>query len=300
MDVRHLRHVLAIQRAGSFAKAAEDLGLAQSTLSKSIARLEDELGLRLFERSGSGAMPTPMGLVVAARAERIIGEAERLQRDVELAAAGETGDIRIGLGPALRPVFLPLFTASVVRRWPRLKILIDVERRERLLADFRAGRYDMVLTARSEELDGPDNLSFEVLREPLIPLAAPDHPLAGRTSIGPDEFLAHPHAAASAVSLLTAYGAVIDEPPTLPVEPLIQCSDDAALISLARQGLATVFLTEHVARAEIESGRLVPLALRWRLTIVLVATTTRAAASSPLVQALIDQARATAAEVRAG
>lgn len=300
MDVRHLRHVLAIQRAGSFARAAEDLGLAQSTLSKSVARLEDELGLKLFERSGTGAAPTPMGLVVAARAERIIGEAERLQRDVELAAAGETGDIRIGLGPALRPVFLPRFAESVVRRWPRLNILVDVERRERLLSDFRAGRYDLILTARSDELEGPDNVSSEIMREPLIPVASPAHPLARLSSIGPDEFLAHPHAAASTISLLTGFGAVMEETPTLPVEPQIQCSDDATVISLARAGLATAFMTHHVAQPEIEAGRLVPLPLRWRLTIVLVAVTTRAAASSPLVQALITQARETAAEVQAG
>lgn len=55
MDIRQMRHVMAIHHAGSFARAAEELGLAQSTLSKSIARLEDQLGVTLFERSGAGA-----------------------------------------------------------------------------------------------------------------------------------------------------------------------------------------------------------------------------------------------------
>jgi len=127
MDIRQLRHMMSIHRMGSFARAAEQLGLAQSTLSKSIARLEDQLGLRLFERSGAGAVVTPMGAVVIAGAERIVEEAERLRRDVELAAAGDLGEIRIGLGPAFRPRFLPRFTEAIVRRWPRLKLMIDVE-----------------------------------------------------------------------------------------------------------------------------------------------------------------------------
>lgn len=291
MDVRQLRHVQAIQRAGSFARAAEDLGLAQSTLSKSIARLEDQLGLRLFERSGSGAQPTPMGMVVAVRAERIIDEAERLQRDVELAATGGLGEIRIGLGPALRPNFLPLFAEAVVRRWPRLKIVMDVERRERLIADYRSGRFDMILTSRTPELEGPDNIATEVMRDPVFALAAPDHPLAAQASITPDEFLAYPHAAASAASMLVGQGAVLEDWPTRPVDPQILCSDDQTVIALARAGLATCFMPRHIARPEIQAGRLTPLALQWRMTIRLMATTTRAAANAPVVQELLQIAR---------
>jgi DNA-binding transcriptional LysR family regulator len=72
MDVRHMRQVLAIHRHGSFVKAADEIGVAQPTLSKSISRLEDELGLRLFDRTGSGAKVTPMGALLVARAETII------------------------------------------------------------------------------------------------------------------------------------------------------------------------------------------------------------------------------------
>ncbi|MBL8771555.1 MAG: LysR family transcriptional regulator [Phenylobacterium sp.] len=286
-----MRHVLAIHRAGSFARAADDLGLAQSTLSKSIARLEDQLGLRLFERSGSGAEPTPMGLVVVARAGRIIDEAERLQRDVELAAAGEAGEVRIGLGPALRPAFMPPFAEALVRRWPRLKVTLDVGRRERVIEDFRAGRFDMVIAARAAELETPDLVSTEILREPVVALAAPGHPLALLRSIAPDEFLAHPHVAASAVSMLTAPGAATEVRPTLPDEPQIQCSDEQAVIAVARAGLATAFLPRHIAAAEIEAGRLVVLPLRWRMTIRLMATTTKAARSSPLIQEILRTAR---------
>lgn len=299
MDIRQLRHMMAIHRTGSFAKAAEQLGLAQSTLSKSIARLEDQLGLRLFERSGAGAVVTPMGAVVIAGAERIVEEAERLRRDVELAAAGDLGEIRIGMGPAFRPRFLPRFTEATVRRWPRLKLMIDVERRERLILDYRAGRYDVILLAHAAELEEPENVISDLMREPIVAVAAPDHPLAALSRISPDAFLAHPHAAASATSMLTAPGAVLGERPTRPDEPLIQCSDDQTVLALAKAGLATAFASRHLARPEIEAGRLVPLPLDWRLTLRLVAVTTRAAQSSPVVQGILGLARETAEILRA-
>lgn len=97
MDVRHMRQVLAIHRRGSFVKAADDVGVAQPTLSKSISRLEDELGLKLFDRSGTGAKVTPMGALIVQRAETIIAEAERLARDIELVAAGQMGEARIAV-----------------------------------------------------------------------------------------------------------------------------------------------------------------------------------------------------------
>lgn len=294
MDVRHLRHVMAIHRAGSFAKAAEALGIAQSTLSKSVARLEDQLGLPLFERSGAGAVATPMGLVVAGRAQRIIGEAERLRRDVELAAAGEVGEICIGVGPALRPVFLPEFTLALTRRWPRLRTLIDVESRDRLVADFRQGRYDIIFTAYADELDAPDHVITEVLRDPVLAVAAPDHPLARLPVVSVNAFLDFPNAGSTATSMLTAVGAVLKEPPTAPQTTSFQCSDDATTIALARAGVATAFFPRNMIRAELAAGQLVPLALDWRLTLKIVAVTTRAASTSPLVAAIVSMACAVA------
>src|SRR5476651_112586 len=98
MDVRQLRQVVAISTHGSFVKAAADLGISQPTLSKSISRLEDALGLRLFDRSGSGAALTPVGQFVADHAGRIINDTARLEREIELVNAGQVGEVRLGFG----------------------------------------------------------------------------------------------------------------------------------------------------------------------------------------------------------
>ena len=140
MDVRHMRQVLAIHRHGSFVKAAEEVGVAQPTLSKSIARLEDELGLKLFDRSGVGAKVTPMGALLVQRAKSIIAEAERLSRDIELVAAGQIGEARIGIGPALRRTFLPRFVGTLAARHPALRLHLSVDSRDRLSADCWTSR----------------------------------------------------------------------------------------------------------------------------------------------------------------
>ena len=74
LDIRDMRQILAITQYGSFAKAAEALGVAQPSLSKSIARLEDKLKVKLFDRSALGSALTPIGELIVERAARIVTE----------------------------------------------------------------------------------------------------------------------------------------------------------------------------------------------------------------------------------
>ena len=84
-----MRQVASIARLGSFGKAAQELGISQPTLSKSIARLEDELRFKLFDRTGWRAQLTPMGEFIVERANRVILEARRFERDIDLFGLGE-------------------------------------------------------------------------------------------------------------------------------------------------------------------------------------------------------------------
>lgn len=288
MDVRHLRQVLAIHRHGSFVRAAQDVGVAQPTLSKSIARLEDELGLKLFDRSGAGARVTPMGALLVERAETIISEAERLARDIELVAAGQIGEARIAVGPAMR-AFLPDFAEAVASRFPSLRLKLNVELRDRLLAELRSGGLDLAITAHSTDL-GDDYVQTEILREPVIAVASPDHPLARHNRISVEDFVRYPNAGASEPSMLTAEGAE-GAPEGLRQDSLILCNDEATLRRLAQRGLATLLVTQHLVEADLQSGRLVRLPLDWRMTISFVAVMTRATSHSPLFQDIVELAR---------
>lgn len=284
MDIRQIRQVLAIQRHGSFARAADELGISQPAMSKSIARLEDELGLRLFDRSGAGARATPTGELVVERAERIISEAEQLQQLVELTSTGRIGRIRVGLGPVLHAEFLPRYAEALARRWPELKISIDVDRRDRLIEDIKTSRYDIVIHARAEELLGPDFVVTEVLREPALVVASPDHPLAALEEVPLDLFLSYPTGGASPDSMLTAQGSVLTPAVETHQENRIECNDERTLKLLAKQGLITLFTARHTVWRELEEGQLVPVKLGWRMTMQQLAVTRRAVSHSPIVR----------------
>jgi DNA-binding transcriptional LysR family regulator len=297
MDVRHMRQVLAIHRHGSFAKAAEAVGVAQPTLSKSIARLEDELGVQLFERSGAGARATPMGALIVARAETIVNEAERLTRDIELTASGQIGEARIGFGPALRAIFLPRFTEALATRRRSLRLSLSVLHRDRLIADLEAGAVDLAIMARADELDDRDYVQIEVLRDPAIAVVSPTHPLARLDHVPVTEFARYPHASGSPSSMLKVRGARGEDTSDLRHESLIMCNDDATLKMLAIRGLATLIIQRHLVREELESGCLVALPMNWRLNLSVTATMTRAASHSPILREIVELAQAVGRDV---
>jgi len=287
MDVRHMRQVLAIHRHGSFVKAADDIGVAQPTLSKSISRLEDELGIKLFDRSGAGAKVTPMGALLVGRAETIIAEAERLARDIELVAAGQIGEARIGVGPAMRS-FLPPFAETLATRWPSLRLHLNIDMRDRVLGDLKAGALDLVITGRTPELEG-DYVQTEIMREPVLAVASPDHPLARLDRVTVEEFLRYPNAGAMEPSMLTAPGAQGGE--GFRQDSLVVCNDDTTLKLLASRGLVTLFANQSLVQSELASGELVRLPLEWQMTISFVAVMTRATSLSPIFREIVELAQ---------
>lgn len=292
MDIRHMRQVLAIHRHGSFVRAADEVGVAQPTLSKSISRLEDELGIRLFERSGSGAKATPMGALIVARAERIIQDADRLRRDIELSASGQIGEARIGFGPALRTVFLPRFAEALAIRRRNLRLTLSVQHRDRLLEDLQAGTLDIVMMARADELDEREYVQTEIFRDVAAALVAPTHPLARLAEVSIEEFARYPSVGGTGVTMLTAPGARGVGLTGVRQEALIVCNDDSTLKMLAMHGLATIIIHKHLVQEELDKGLLVELPMNWRLTVSVTAAMSRAASHSPILREVIQLAEA--------
>lgn len=291
MDVRHMRQVAAIHRLGSFARAADDLGIAQPTLSKSIARLEDELKLTLFDRSGSGARVTPMGALLVERAERIIGEADRLARDVELVGAGEIGEARIGVGAALRSEFLPQFVEDIATRFPGLRLQVLVEARDKLVTRLLSGNLDMVILVDAADLTPQDVVKHEVFREDSIAVTSPGHPLAGRTTVSLAEFAEHP-GVSSPVETGFANVVILGlEGARAANSSFFVCNDYEVARRLTIAGLATWVGPAYVVRDDLREGRLVRIDLDWRFDLTFVAAMTRAASHSPVLRQIASSAQ---------
>lgn len=295
MDVRNLRQILAIREHGSFAKAAEVLGISQPTLSKSIARLEDELQVVLFRRTAAGSELTPIGEMVADRAARVVAETNDLIRDTSLHARGEGGRVRIGIGAALRSAFLPRLMVRIAEQHPHLQIDVEVTGVDRLLPWLTARDLDNAFCAlRAEMMSG--DYRFEVfLTGEIICCARPGHPLAGRSALALADIEAFPTCAMRAVNLGTPVLSASETAWTT----TYTTNDYDAVVPMAAASETVVFAPAFTAQRHLVDGALVRLDLNGMSPIPFVAATTRSASYSPILRRITGYAMEIGAQMDA-
>lgn len=178
LTTRQLQQVLAVTQAGSVSGAARALGVSQPALSRSLAALEVQLGVPLFDRTAGAATPTSHGSFLAERAETILHAVASTERELQHWAAGGAGRLRIGVGPItrLRPMrqLLPWLT----RNYPRLRLEIRQESGPSLVRGVANGTYDLAFSysVNADEFDDLQKISL--FESPMVNVVAPQHPLA--------------------------------------------------------------------------------------------------------------------------
>lgn len=189
MDYRHLHLVAEICRHGSFGRAARALEVSQPALSKSIARLEDQLSVKLFARGNGRTQPTIFALHIVARSRQMLGNAEKIAIEVRQMAINEKSRVRIGAEPISRFGFLPSLVERIVEDFPHLHLeIVDrpgAEIVQSLLArEIDVGITDLVVSSVPAEL-----VSFPLFQSPTIAVARPHHPIFTKAgSQKPDDY----------------------------------------------------------------------------------------------------------------
>ena len=175
MNLRDLRYLLALAEHEHFGRAAKACGVSQPTLSVQLRKLEELLGVALFERSSKTATPT-------AACQRLLGHARAAVAETEaiLAVARDlrdplAGRFRLGIIPTLAPYLLPLVFAPLRDALPGLELEPWEDQTTALLDRLRAHELDAILLAT--EVDGPDLTSQPLFAEPFLAALPPDHPL---------------------------------------------------------------------------------------------------------------------------
>jgi DNA-binding transcriptional LysR family regulator len=192
LELRYLRHALALGKCRNFARAAEALHLTQPSLSRSIAALEDELGVRLFDRSKSGVRPTAFGELLLQRGAALLeGEAD-FRREIQLLAGLEAGTLRIGAGPFPAEISVGAAVGRLLRAQPRLKVEVLCADPDEITRRVLAGQFDVGIGDPSAIAETP-RLRFEPLpSHPAYIACRPGHPLAGRGDLSLDDVLRYP------------------------------------------------------------------------------------------------------------
>ncbi len=185
MTLTELKYIVAVARERHFGRAAEACYVSQPTLSVAIRKLEDELGVVLFERGGSEIGVTDVGLRVVAQAQKVLEEAALIK---EIARQGEdplAGPLRVGIIYTIAPYLLPRLVPTQVEQTPQMPLVLQENYTTRLLELLRQGELDCAIAA----LPIPDSgLAIEPLYdEPFVVAVPANHPWAERDSIHPDE-----------------------------------------------------------------------------------------------------------------
>jgi len=183
MDMaRQFQNLLAIIEQGSLGKAAESLHVSQPALTKSIRRLEEQLGVPLFYRDARGMRPTVYGDVLRAHAQGITIGIEHALREIESLRAGSEGTVRVAAGPLVTNEILSRAVVRLMREKPRLRISIHTAIGN-TSDDLIAGKYDFILALAPAE-DPPDWLAQRrIFNDGVALIAREGHPLTRRKRV---------------------------------------------------------------------------------------------------------------------
>lgn len=156
MNFQQMEYVLAIDRERHFAKAAAKCFVTQPTLSMMVQKLEEELGLKLFERDRKPVMITKAGEEIIKRIKIILLEAKSLKECAAEMRGTVTGVLRLGIIPTLAPYLLPLFLKSFTASFPTLQVYIEEMVTDEMIIRIKNGDIDIGLAATplyEEKLD---------------------------------------------------------------------------------------------------------------------------------------------------
>jgi len=142
MTLVQLEYIIAVDTCRHFATAAAQCFVTQPTLSMQIQKLEDELGLKIFDRSKQPVVPTAPGVEIIEQARRILLERDSLFEIVQRRKGVLTGELRIGIIPTLAPYLLPLFIQPFTRKYPNVKLVVHEMMTELIIARLREGKID--------------------------------------------------------------------------------------------------------------------------------------------------------------
>ena len=237
-----LRAFVTVGELQSFAAAAKALHLSQPALSRRISHLEDELGVRLFDRTTRMVALTLLGRRFLAQVQGLVDDLDRSVHSLRDAALLEAGDVTIGCVFSAVHHFLPPVIRSFRERHPHVLVRIIEEGADEVLASVKQGEADFALNYIG--MQDPEVEFTPLLKEPYVLACRADHPLARRRSVRWEELAAHPLARVSHASRNRLFidQALIDLPP-LP-RPVCEVRHVSTLIGLVENGLGVAVVPQ--------------------------------------------------------
>lgn len=181
MTLRELEYIVAVAEDGHFGRAAQRCNVSQPTLSGQIRKLEDALGVVLFERRSDGARVTEAGRAIIAEARQALASAARIRELAQHAQDPLAGRLHIGLIPTIAPYLIPFLVSNLKTALPQLSPVYHEDITERLTEELDEGRLDAAVLATPPASDR--HIALPLYTEPFDIVMRASHPLADKSTL---------------------------------------------------------------------------------------------------------------------
>lgn len=185
MTLQQLEYIMAVYRIRHFAKAADYCDVTQPTLSSMIQKLEDELGVKIFDRKRQPIQPTKAGMKVIEEAWKVLSRAKKLRQTVEEEKQTLTGTFEVGVLPTIAPYLIPHFFPQLMNEHPEMDVRITEMKTEDMCRAVRRGDIDAGILARVGGLEGMD--CMPLYHEQFLAYVAENDPLFSKEFIRPSD-----------------------------------------------------------------------------------------------------------------
>ncbi|PJJ83468.1 hydrogen peroxide-inducible genes activator [Mucilaginibacter auburnensis] len=185
MTIVQLEYIVAVDTYRSFVVAAEKCFVTQPTLSMQIQKLEDTLGVKLFDRSKQPVTPTEIGVDIIQQARVLLGESEKIKEIISDRQRELSGELKVGIIPTISPYILPKVIKGFIDKYPQVKLVVWEQTTEQIIHQLKLGTLDCGIL--STPLREPSLKEIPVFYENFVAYASKNSKLFKKKNISPDD-----------------------------------------------------------------------------------------------------------------
>lgn len=258
-----MSHFLAVVEAGSMGRAAKMVSLTQPALTKSIQKLEDQLGFALFDRIGGSLTLTPLGNDYRDRAYALASHALQMECEMQQLRAGKVGVIKVFCGATVAETEMPAVLSRLVNNHPEVHVEVQVGDIKAMPDLLRTRQIDFGVGEYTNLASQADLATIPLKTQEIVFVCRSGHPLleSRRRSIATADFFSYPLVATGLPGWAVQW--LRENHPDQKGEELltVRCNHYPLLKSILLESNAVSGIPEGVVRAELEAGSLVKLPL---------------------------------------
>jgi LysR family transcriptional regulator, hydrogen peroxide-inducible genes activator len=185
MTITQLEYIVAVDTYRSFVMAAEKCFVTQPTLSMQVQKLEDTLGVKLFDRSKQPVVPTEIGNDIIAQARVMLSECEKIKEIITDRQRELSGELKVGIIPTVAPYILPKILHGFIEKYPAVKLIVSEQTTEQIIQQLKLGMIDCGIL--STPLHESSLTEIPVFYENFVAYVSKNSKLSKKKNISPED-----------------------------------------------------------------------------------------------------------------